>query len=200
MGAILYRAACLGDSRGVARLITLSGGGLYEYLFEELVPFVSAADFLAMGVASLDEPISHRNCQVAVDDELGGILGVANVFPASVLQAEGYPLLPAERLDHVSPILRLQDRDSLLLNALAVERAHRKRGIGGRLLQWALNRAREVGLPRLSLHVWEDNVPAREYYKERGFAEIGVAEIAACPRLAHRRSILMSRASLGASS
>ena len=192
-----YRTAHLSESMDVARFISLAGGGLYEFLFEDIVPFISAIEFLAMGVASPSEPISHRNCQVAVDDELGSILGVANAFPAELLRETSYPLLPRTLEDHIRPMLRLQDWNSMFLNALAVDDHHRRCGIGGRLLDWALDRARDLGLPRLSLHVWSDNLAAREYYKSRGFVEIGVADVAPHPRLAHRGgSVLMSRPSM----
>lgn len=191
---MLFRMAHLSDSLDVARLISVAGGGLYEFLFDELVPFVSAVEFLAMGVASDSEPVSYRNCHVAVDENDGRILGAANAFPAGLLRDGTYPLLPRALEEHIRPMLNLQDWSSMFLNALAVDGESRHRGIGSRLLDWALGRARELHLPRLSLHVWADNLPARHYYRARGFVEVGLAEVAPHPRLGHSGgSILMSR-------
>lgn len=193
---MLYREPRLDESLDVARLISVAGGGLYEFLFDDLVPFLSAIEFLAAGVAGDSEPVSRRNCHVAVDARDGRILGVANAFPATLLRQDAYPLLPRRLEDHIRPMLTLQDRDSMFLNALAVDGESRHRGIGGRLLDWALARARELGLPRVSLHVWADNHAARAFYKARGFIDVGIADVAPHPRLAHSGgSVLMSRPS-----
>lgn len=190
-----YRTAYLTESLDVARFISVAGGGLYEYLFDDLVPFLSADRLLAIAIASDSDPISYRNCQVAVEEN-GNILGTANAFPADLLRDPSYGLLPSDRVAHIGPMLRLQDWGSLLLNALAVGDQCRGCGIGSHLLDWALTRARELGLPRLSLHVWADNFVAREFYKVRGFIDIGLANIAPHPRLPHRGgSVLMSRSS-----
>jgi ribosomal protein S18 acetylase RimI-like enzyme len=190
---IEYRAAHFTDSLDVARFICIAGGGLYEFLFDGIVPFMTATEFLAAGVAGDDSPVSHRNCQVAVDRADGRMLGAANAFPADLLKAETYPLLPRERHEHIRPMLELQDWGSMFLNALAVEKACRGRGIGHRLLDWATARAQDMGFDRLSLHVWADNTGARDLYKARGFVELGIAPIAPHPRLAHAGgSIVMS--------
>lgn len=193
---MLYRTACLTESLDVARYICMAGGGLYEFLFDDLVPFLSAGDLLAIAVASDSDPVSYRNCHVAVDEDSGALLGIANAFPADLLRDPGYAFLPSERTEHIQPMLRLQDWGSMFLNALAVGDQCRGRGIGGCLLDWALMRARDLGLPRLSLHVWADNPVAHQYYKARGFADMGVADVALHPRLPHRGgSVLMSRPS-----
>jgi len=193
---MLYREPRLDESLDVARLISVAGGGLYEFLFDDLVPFLSAIEFLAAGVASDSEPVSRRNCHVAVDARDGRIVGLANAFPAGLLRQDTYPLLPRRLEEHIRPMLTLQDWDSMFLNALAVDGESRHLGIGGRLLDWALARARELGLPRLSLHVWADNLAARAFYKARGFVDVGIADVASHPRLAHSGgSVLMSRPS-----
>jgi hypothetical protein len=45
-----YRAALAADSRDIARFICIAGGGLYEFLFDDLVPLISSVDCLTMGV------------------------------------------------------------------------------------------------------------------------------------------------------
>jgi len=193
---MLYRTPHLTESLDVARFIRMAGGGLYEFLFDNLVPLLSADELLAIAIASDGNPFSHRNCHVAVNDDNGSIIGIANAFPADLLSDPTDGLLPGERAEHIRPMLRLLDWGSMFLNALAVSDQCHGRGIGSHLLDWALTRARDLGLPRLSLHVWADNLPAREYYKARGFVDIGVADVAPHPRLPHRGgSVLMSRSS-----
>ena len=193
--AIEYRAARFGDSLDIARFLCMAGGGLYEFLFDDIVPIMTATEFLAAGVAGEDSPVSHRNCHVAVDAVSGRIVGAANVFPADLLNRETYPLVPPDRQQHIRAMLQLQDRGSMFLNALAVDESCRGAGVGVRLLGWAQARAQDGGFDRLSLHVWADNLAAREFYRRRGFVDVAVADVAPHARLAHRGgSVLMSLA------
>jgi ribosomal protein S18 acetylase RimI-like enzyme len=195
-----YRAALAADSRDIARFICIAGDGLHEFLFDDLVPLMSAVDFLTIGVWSEDYPISHRNCFVAVDSATGEVLGAANAFPADDLKEQEYALVPAQRQDHIRALLQLQDWGSMFLNALAVSETCRGLGVGTRLLDWAQERAEAGGFDRLSLHVWQDNMTAVNFYQARGFVETGIAPVANHPRLRHAASILMRRMSaLGAS-
>jgi ribosomal protein S18 acetylase RimI-like enzyme len=187
-----YRTARRGDSLDIAGLLRVAGGGLYEFLFDDVVPFMTAREFLAAGVAGDEAPISHRNCFLAVGSDDGSVLGLANAFPAALLDHDGYPLVPADRQGRIKAMLQLQDRGSMFLNALAVDASCRGSGVGSRLLGWARARARESGFDRLSLHVWADNTAARAFYRARGFVERGIAEVAPHPRLAHDESVLMS--------
>jgi ribosomal protein S18 acetylase RimI-like enzyme len=190
------RAARAEDSEAIARFICMAGDGLYEFLFDDLIPFVTAVDFLAAGVAGEGYPISYRHCRVAVDGER--VVGAANVFPADWLREERYALLPAERQEHVRAMMQLQDWGSMFLNSLAVSEACRGQGVGARLLDWACAQARAQGFDRLSLHVWADNTPAIAFYAARGFVRLGLAEVAAHARLAHAGgSLLMGKALAG---
>jgi GNAT superfamily N-acetyltransferase len=190
---VSYRSALASDSGAVAPLFCLAGGGLYEFLFDDLSPSFTAEDILAAGIAADATPISYRNCHVAVD-AAGAVVGVANAFPADLVGQQGPAFLPHDRRSHVRPILLVQDWGSMFLNVLAVCDGWHGRGVGTRLLAWAERQARSAGFNRLSLHVWADNATAREFYRARGFLERGVAEMASHPRLLHRGgSILMSK-------
>ena len=189
-----YRPAAAAESRDIAQLVCLAGGGIYEFLFDDFIPFLTVADILSMGIAHEGNPLSFRNCFVAVDKSKERIAGLANAFPANDLKGQSYWILPAERQEHVRSFLQCQDWGSMFLNALGVRAEYSGRGIGTRLLDWARRRAVAAGLQRLSLHVWADNVTALRFYKARGFTEVDVAVIADHPRLHHTGgSILMSR-------
>jgi GNAT superfamily N-acetyltransferase len=192
--AVAYRAAAFADSLELARFICLAGGGLYEFLFGDLIPLVTPASFLAIAVASPLCSISYRNCFVAVDEATNAVIGAANVFLTDLLRNENHALLPFRRRSHIQPMLNLQDWGSMFLNALAVSARHRCRGVGARLLDWAEDRARQAGCDRLSLHAWADNTTALDFYRARGFVELAVADIPYEPRLPHvGGSILMQR-------
>jgi len=62
------------------------------------------------------------------------------------------------------------DESELLL--LAVLPSHHRRGIGGRLLDDFMNRARDQGLSRVHLEVRDGN-PAVQMYQDAGFRPVG---------------------------
>jgi GNAT superfamily N-acetyltransferase len=192
--AVAYRTATFADCRDIARFISLAGGGLYEFLFGDLIPLLTPMGFLTVATASPRYSISYRNCFVAVDEATHAVIGMANVFPTDLMKTERSAVLPLKRRSHIRPMLELQDWGSMFLNALAVSERYRCHGIGARLLDWAAERARKAGFDRLSLHCWADNTTAVSFYKARGFATLEVADIPYDPRLRHfGGSILMQR-------
>lgn len=188
---IACRPAVPEDSRAIAGLICQAGGGLYEFLFDDLIPFMGASDVVAAGVGASGSPLSFENCLVAASAS-NRIVGVANYFPSDSVTDETFLSMVSDRFEHIRPILQLRDRGSMFLNAIAVADDFRGRGIGTRLIRRLEILALEAGLPRLSLHVWTDNVAAIKLYKRRGFVEVAVAELAPS-RLAHQGSLLMQK-------
>ncbi len=60
------------------------------------------------------------------------------------------------------------------LGNLAVARGWRRRGVGRRMLDWALARARERGARRIFLEVRLSNRAAQALYERRGFVQVGL--------------------------
>lgn len=191
--AITIREGRFADSRAIARFICMAGGGLYEFLFDDLIPFVTAVDVITAGVAGGDFPVSHRHCRVVEDSDRGMIVAAANAFPADLLRHERYWMLPGDRQQHVAAMLEHQDWGSLFLNALAVDEGCRGAGVGSRLMDWVESTAREQGFDRVSLHVWADNAQARRLYAARGYCDIGIADVAPHPRLTHEGGSVLMR-------
>ena len=84
--SVTYRPALFADSRQIARLLCVAGDGLYEFLFDDLIPFVTAAEFLAIATATQSYSISFRNWFVAIDGTVDAIIGAINVCPADLLK------------------------------------------------------------------------------------------------------------------
>ena len=62
------------------------------------------------------------------------------------------------------------DRDWLCIDDICVEEAYRGQGIGKKLMEFAAGLAREKGLDRIQLNVYEDNAAAVRFYESLGFA------------------------------
>ena len=59
------------------------------------------------------------------------------------------------------------------ITTLGIAPAHRRRGIGSRLLLTLIDRALDAGTRNLTLEVRESNVDAQLLYEHFGFAEVG---------------------------
>jgi ribosomal protein S18 acetylase RimI-like enzyme len=70
---------------------------------------------------------------------------------------------------------RLESNDHVVaITGLAVDPAHRRRGVARRLLDAAIREATARGARRLTLRVLAPNAPARALYEAAGFAVEGV--------------------------
>ncbi|MGW3494016.1 GNAT family N-acetyltransferase [Streptomyces sp. NPDC001020] len=61
---------------------------------------------------------------------------------------------------------------SLFINKLTVARTHAGQDIGGRLLDWAGDRAHSAGIQWLRLDAWTTNTALQEYYLRHGFEHV----------------------------
>ncbi|AFY75511.1 acetyltransferase [Pleurocapsa sp. PCC 7327] len=193
MKEIIYRGANSCDSKIIADYLLMAGDSFFEFILDDLVPGFSAKQLLAQAVASPEGLRSHKNCYVAKHNDK--IIGAINIFPVDALKDEDLRLFSGERLAYITDFNEVQDWGSMFLGSIAVDLPHRNQGIGSRLLDWALERARSQGFHRLSLHVWADNAIARRFYLHHGFQEIGGADLLPHPRLKHTGgTTLMNRA------
>ncbi len=78
--------------------------------------------------------------------------------------------------------------------SLCVDATWRGRGVGHALLRAALGHADDwMGLLRVELHVWPDNIAARRLYAGFGFEEEGVVRAHGLRQGVYADAILMSR-------
>ncbi|MFE4550216.1 GNAT family N-acetyltransferase [Streptomyces sp. NPDC056785] len=61
---------------------------------------------------------------------------------------------------------------SVFVSKLSVARTHGGRNIGGRLLDWAGDRARRAGAEWLRLDAWTTNTDLQAYYLRQGFRHV----------------------------
>jgi ribosomal protein S18 acetylase RimI-like enzyme len=72
-------------------------------------------------------------------------------------------------------ILSRTSPDAVHLHHLMVAAAHRRRGLGARMLGEMEERARSAGARRLTLKVAANNDGARRFYARAGYREVGMA-------------------------
>jgi GNAT superfamily N-acetyltransferase len=61
---------------------------------------------------------------------------------------------------------------SMFVNKLTVAREYAGQNLGGRLLDWAGDRARRAGARWIRLDAWTTNDPLQRYYLEQGFTHV----------------------------
>ena len=66
--------------------------------------------------------------------------------------------------------LKTEEGGAVQLRRLAVLPAHRGKGYGRTLIDHALAEARRMGVRRVMLGMWADDVPLRQWYERLGFA------------------------------
>ncbi len=189
---LTVRDATAEDAQAIARLLVTAGGGLYEFLLDDLIPEMGAVDVLTHLIEAGDSPLGWPEVRVATGNG-GQILGMVNAFPTERRDELQLDMLPADRLTHVAPLMNLRDPGSMLINAMAVLEDHRRRDIGRRLVAEGLGMAGAEGRKRASLWVWSTNRPAIQLYEEFKFVATDHIDLPHHPRLSARRAILMVR-------
>jgi ribosomal protein S18 acetylase RimI-like enzyme len=185
------RPARKGDAGDIARLYLISSDGLAAYIWSRYqTPGVALE---AVGRAryareKTQSAFSYENCLIAERDS--EVAGMVHGYPMHVPEggnAESDPVL--------KPYAELELDRSFYVSGLAVFERFRGDGIGTALMDQAFARARELGLPQLSLICFEPNEGAMRLYERLGFSEIDRRAIVPHPTLHYRDgdAILLAR-------
>jgi GNAT superfamily N-acetyltransferase len=191
---MILRAALPSDAYALAELSLMAGDGMYEFLLEEMAPREMLAGLMARNMRQDTGANSWRHCWVAEEQ---GVVGMIHAFPAAWLRDEERDILPRDRVQLLDPVDQAQDWDSFLVNAVAVRSPCRRQGIGGRLMEWAIQQARAGGFARLSMNVWQDNTAARALCEQAGFRLQIRIEVPPHPGLSHTGGSLLMVLDLG---
>lgn len=197
---IIVRGARKDDSATIAALFRISSDGLADYIWSKLddgsgrsLVDIGRARYEREGVA-----FSYQNCLIA--ECRGQIAGMLHSFAMdppeeSPAATPPPPAAPAEVDPVLAPYAELEDYGSLYISGVAVWPEYRDRGIGGRLMDAAEIRARQLGLPRLSLICFEANSRAMALYRRLGFVEIARRPLVPHPCLKYLSgdAVLMTR-------
>ncbi len=166
---VRLRPAIKGDAATIAKLYSISSDGGADYIWTKLA--TEGEDILAVGAkryARDDNAFSYQNCTVA--EENWAIAGMMVVFPMAVDEnavPESDPIL--------APYDALEEDNSFYICGVALFPDQRDRGIGGRFLKLAENKARIKGYNKVSLIVFDLNVRAKLLYERLGYREVARA-------------------------
>jgi ribosomal protein S18 acetylase RimI-like enzyme len=180
-----YRPAEKADSKRIAELINLASDGVVAFLFHDLVPQMTPVQVVAHNLAQDRYPHSYQSAVVAMNGK--DIVGMALSYPSSYhkITDEMRGFFPAERLDHLKDFYFVDIPQSWFLDALAVEPAYRRQGIGTRLVELTRDRAKDNGYQMCSLIVFRDNTPAVALYEALGFCQVAHIHLAANDYIPH---------------
>ncbi|TQV82262.1 GNAT family N-acetyltransferase [Denitrobaculum tricleocarpae] len=160
---IVIRQAAKDDSAAIAELFLIASDGLAEYIWSLSKPAgISLLEHGARRYARTNTAFSYENCHLA--DRDGTVVGMLHAF-----EMEADPDAETESDPVLEPYSHLEDPGSLYISGLAVMKEFRSGGIGTKLMDCAEARARQEGLPRLSLICFERNARALAFYQRRGF-------------------------------
>jgi ribosomal protein S18 acetylase RimI-like enzyme len=117
---------------------------------------------------------SYQNCTLATQgDTIVGMLVAFPMFVDEDAEPEDDPVL--------APYSKLEENNSYYLCGVAVFPHYRNGGIGTQLMALAEEQAREKGLTKLSLIVFEQNEGAKRLYDRLGYREIAREAIVTHP-------------------
>ncbi len=179
------RPATAADAPAIARFFRMSSDGVADYIWRGLAghPEYAGMTPLEIGAqryARQNTAFSFENCTIT--ERHGGAVGMLHAFPMRPGPDAGEP----EEADPVlAPYAELELAPSLYVSGVAIDPDHRGRGLGTRLLAAAERQAGDLGLPAVSLVVFEQNTGAAALYARLGYREIKRRAIVPHPLIHH---------------
>ena len=139
--------------------LTAFAGAAFDAAFAHLYPPADLAQFHAesRSLARYEAAIADPDTRIALVEEDGAILAYA-----LIVMGGHFPDRPAP-----------QPRRPVLLSQLYCAGHATGRGLGARLLQWAVAEAEGWGADAVQLSVYSGNRGAQAFYQRHGFAHVG---------------------------
>lgn len=172
------RTAALSDARDLAMLIDIAGEGLPSWMWRQSCgDGQEPLDFGRQRARREEGGFSYLNAVVA---EVGGtVQGMLLGYPIVEAPEDSPDDVPAAFAPFIE--LEAQSVGTWYVNALAMFPGQRGQGIGTRLLADAEDRARAMGIERMSLQVFEQNTSACALYARLGYVETARSPVRAFP-------------------
>ncbi len=186
---IAIRPATREDSRMIAKLAYLADGDTLAFILRGIDPTAEAMPVYREMAAATTGILSQENCIIAESGDR--IVGMANAFPARLIESEIAGLILTEREELLRPRVELNEPTSYLLNSIAVLPGYRRLGVGAALLAAVIEDGKRQLFPSVTVHVWADNTEAVAFYFHAGFKEVRRASISWHPDLSRTGGSLL---------
>lgn len=195
---ILFRKGRFEDCHRIAELDDMASGGAIDYLFHDLLPGLTPVQIVAKNFEQDEYPYTYRSAIVAQHRDK--VVGFALSYPAEfhTISEEMRRYFPPERLAHFSDFFSTRIEGSLYLDGLGVAPDFQRYGIGSRLIDLTMDKARSEGYPALSLISFADNTQAIKLYERCGFQIIKPIELQPHERIPHQGGCVLMNCELEA--
>lgn len=177
----------------IIEFVLQAGNGIFEHLFDGLMPLMSAQDVLRLAVTDEHSPLSASNCIIVEED--GQALGCTLFYPAEEygLPSIASAIVPMSRLDPLRALLASTLPGSLYIHTVAVAPFNQGKGVGRLLVETVRDYAKETGWTSMSCHAWLNNKRALALYRSMGFEAVEEIEVGASRYFpSHSRLALIS--------
>jgi len=162
--SIEYRAATRSDSRRIAELYSIASDGVSDYIWSKMAGAgQSLLDIGQQRYERKNTAFSYENCIVAEAE--GQVIAVMLTY--EMQEDDDY----VEEDPVLKPFWLLEEPNSFYIAGIAVDTSWRQKGIARTLMSMAESRCRQIGLPALSLIVFEANTVAHDFYLRLGYIE-----------------------------
>lgn len=174
---IEYRQGEKKDCAKLGEMIDIASGGVVDFLFHDLMEGMTPVQVVAHNLENDYYPHTYKSVILAEENEK--VIGMALSYPSSLhgITDEMRAFFPADRLDHLRDYYSSRVENSWFIDALCVDESHRKRGVGGRLISLAKEKAAENGFDAVSLIAFADNTLAIPVYERAGFEVVRKIEL-----------------------
>lgn len=181
------------DTDILAELIRAAGEGIFEQLFEGIVPGLRAEQVLRFAVVDSTGPFSHANALVM--EEEGRVVGTVLGYPAEdyALPPVAQTLVPSRRIKPLAELLASRLSGSFYINTVAVIPEARGRGVARMLVETMIEVAGQKGFSVVSLHAWRDSPAPQRLYAGLGFTEVEQISVPQTKYLTHADPIILMR-------
>ncbi|AGL02574.1 GNAT family N-acetyltransferase [Desulfoscipio gibsoniae] len=139
---IHYRDAQKNDCPLLAEYINYASEGVLEYLFKDIMPGMTVTQLLAHGLQDEKRYNSYKDINVAEYNQkiVGMIQSYSSIHHR--IDDEMKSFLPGERLEQFKEFYNSRVDNSLLINAMFVDKKFRRKGIGTVFITLARKKAK----------------------------------------------------------
>ncbi len=181
---ITCRFAKLEEAKLIVPLI-LKASKISALIYNDLSPGERVVDALLKDILKEDAKCYYKRCLVALYQ--GEVVGVANLYPSEehLLTLKTKASLSQESVEYLTPLFSYPLPHSFYISSLASS----KKGGGTALIKKIAQMAVESHRKGITLHCWNDNLPAMNFYQKLSFIKIKEFDLGSHPLIPYNGHI-----------